>query len=513
MLNLPLTQSFVMGIGGVGRNIENFGVKPTGTHVLLVDIDGSTDYPNLALMKLSAWHKRRGDRVTLYKIETRKSKSLHKQRLRELKDLEKSFWEPLIDHDELERLREFYEAAPGTLIDDPSLSDLDQIDYDVMYASCVFTRNNSAARELLEYFPDAIVGGTGLDEYFEAEAGKRAQPKIITKLPSEVENMYPDFDLYGITFGMGFLSRGCIRKCTFCVVPVKEGGLLPMYWGLAGVINWELPEGVHPTMHEITEMFARGELKARDHVFNDRKGRKPKVKPFVTLMDNNFFGDPNCVDYMKAMIEMDIAVNFNQGLDIRLLSTKARTVDGVEYPSGEEIAEHLSRVDFWNLRGSERMLHFAWDYVGIERLVRQGFEILAKYGIKGRQVMVYTLIGFNSTHEQDMYRVAVIREYDALPYIMLFRNTDGHEGTMFDGSPQDWRSRHVVRYVNNIILFKSLLRAAGGNVYLALENYDVYAKEKKMRDEEDEKSKLARIVARDEYNLFNWLEKQYVEAS
>lgn len=52
------------------------------------------------------------------------------------------------------------------------------------------------------------VGGTGWD--------------LKKRLPPEIENMKPDDTLYGIDYGMGFTSRGCIRNCKFCVVPVMQ---------------------------------------------------------------------------------------------------------------------------------------------------------------------------------------------------------------------------------------------------------------------------------------------------
>ena len=125
----------------------------------LVDVDG-TKFPNLVLMKLSAWHKRRGDTVQLLRPD-----------------------DVLLGCD----------LFGG---------------YDKLYAACVFTEKRPVARRLEEI--GAQVGGTGTD-----------RPQT---LPPEIEHIYPDYALYGDTkTAYGFLTRGCPRACPFCIVAGKEG--------------------------------------------------------------------------------------------------------------------------------------------------------------------------------------------------------------------------------------------------------------------------------------------------
>lgn len=125
----------------------------------LVDVDG-TKFPNLVLMKLSAWHKRRGDCVSL--------------------------------------LRPDDVLLGGNLFGG----------YDKLYAACVFTANHSVARRLEEI--GAEIGGTGTDSSY--------------ILPPDIEHVYPDYALYGDTkTAYGFLTRGCPRACPFCIVASKEG--------------------------------------------------------------------------------------------------------------------------------------------------------------------------------------------------------------------------------------------------------------------------------------------------
>lgn len=84
------------------------------------------------------------------------------------------------------------------------------LQYDKVYSSKVFefTPEN-------EYLPeDTIKGGTGYGIYDE--------------LPPEIDGMFPDYSLYpSCDYAIGFITRGCIRKCRWCVVPKKEGMIHP----------------------------------------------------------------------------------------------------------------------------------------------------------------------------------------------------------------------------------------------------------------------------------------------
>lgn len=127
--------------------------------VALIDVD-SHNFPNLVLMKLSAWHKKLGNEVILMTAE----KALQEENL--------------------------------------------IFNYDRIYGACVFSGQEEILSELEKC--GVHLGGTGT--------------KYREILPYEIEHIMPDYSLYGITdTAYGFLTRGCPRNYPFCVVAQKEG--------------------------------------------------------------------------------------------------------------------------------------------------------------------------------------------------------------------------------------------------------------------------------------------------
>jgi hypothetical protein len=247
--------------------------------------------------------------------------------------------------------------------------------YDKIYASAIFTMSKPICEKLQEKYGGTIeIGGTGWD--------------IEKCLPPEIDSCRPDYELYtpemvyrkmrGImtrerkmekaiqicNAGIGFTSRGCIRKCPFCFVPKKEGRF-------------------------------RHDMEIRDII-------NPKSNVII-LHDNNITADPDVIEKLHEIRDRGLIVDINQGCDVRLMTP--------------EIAQALREVRHM------RSLHFAWDLMCYEKQVLEGIKVLLQY-IRPYKCMCFVLCGFNTTFEEDMYRVQRLKEMKIKPYIMKYNEKD-----------------------------------------------------------------------------------------
>lgn len=269
----------------------------------LIDVDGH-NYPNIPLMKISAWHKKQGDSVEWY-----------------------------------------YPLFSGHM--------------DKVYMSKVF----SFSPDYL-YFIDAdevVKGGSGY--CISLVDGKEVFDKSKDiELPYEVEHIYPDYSLYGITdTAYGFLSRGCPRGCSFCHVEAKEG---------------------------------RASRKVADlsEFWNGQKN--------IVLCDPNILACRQWKDLLQQLIDSKAWVDINQGLDIRLMTP--------------EKAEMLKRIKLNNI-------HFAWDRYEDKEKILPKFKMFKEITqIDYRKLGVFVLCGFDTTIEQDLERIYTLRDLGFNPYVMLY---------------------------------------------------------------------------------------------
>jgi 5S rRNA maturation endonuclease (ribonuclease M5) len=286
--------------------------------IALLDVDSKI--PNLALMKLSAWHKAQGDEVVWY-------------------------------------------------------DDLWRDTYDKIYASTVFKFSDKSILDQNRM----EIGGTGWDYEI--------------SLPPEVDICQPDYSLYGYPHNIGFTMRGCRFRCKFCVVPQKEG-----------------------------KPYEENTI---DEIWQQRGSN------FIVLLDNDFFGNPAWQKRIDEIKQCQLTVNFSQGLNIRIIT--------------EEQTVALASVKFSNINKTAKQVHFAWDQFGkgTERLIDQGIKRVTDAGIKPSQMAFYVLIGFNTTPEQDLYRVEKLRDYGCDPYVMPFDKSDPYQ-------------QKFARWVNHKAIFKSV---------------------------------------------------------
>ena len=253
----------------------------------LIDADNK-GYPNLALMKISAYHKDKGDHVE---------------------------WWNGFKH------------------------------YDAVYKSKVFTELYTNDIEYAINADKVYRGGSGYD--------------LKNKLPYEIEHHYPDYGLYGVDdCAYGFITRGCPRRCKFCLVSEKEGNT-----------------------HTVADL---------DEFWRGQKN--------IVLFDNNITASDECEKHFDALIKSGAYVDFSQGLDARLLTDKG--------------CDQLNRMKI-------KTIHMAWDnyeFKTYECLKR--IRPLLKYG--RAKLVVYVLTNYNTTHEQDLERIYKLRDLEYDPYVMIY---------------------------------------------------------------------------------------------
>ena len=293
----------------------------------LIDVDGR-NYPNLPLMKLSAWHKAKGDSV------------------------------------------EWYCAFDER--------------YDIVYMSKVF----SFTPDYLDVInaDKVIKGGSGYAIKL-IDGKEHYNKECDINLSDEIEHIYPDYSIYPKytkDTAYGFLTRGCPRGCSFCHVASKEG---------------------------------RRSYKVAD-LSEFWRGQKN-----IVLCDPNLLACKEWADLLQQLIDSKAYIDFNQGLDARLLT--------------EDKCKMLANVKI-------KEIHFAWDRYDEREKVLRGLELFAKYSNKPHMHngIVYTLVNYDTTLEQDLERIYTLREMGYWAYVMIYDKA--HCKQIY---------RDMARWCNNRVIF------------------------------------------------------------
>ncbi len=288
----------------------------------LIDVDGH-NFPNLALMKISAYHKAKGDEV--------------------------EWCIPLLH-------------------------------YDIVYQSKVFDDTYSNDIDFTPLADKIIKGGTGYG--------------LDNKLPDKIEHQYPDYHLYEDKIpwirdtSMGFLTRGCPRACHFCIVAEKEGRCSKK---VADLSEWH------------------------------------HSQPYIKLLDPNILAYREHMDLLQQLADSKAYVDFTQGLDARLLT--------------EESIALINQIRL-------KEIHFAWDYMKEEKAVLSGLLLYKKYAKHkphGHYGAVYVLCNYDTTMEENLYRIYTLRDMGYDPYVMIYDKPN---------APQE--VRYLQRWCNNKIIFRTI---------------------------------------------------------
>lgn len=143
-------------------------------------------------------------------------------------------------------------------------------------------------------------------------------------------------------------------------------------------------------------------------------------QPYIEALDPNFFACRDWEDLAGQLIESKAWVNFNQGVDARVMTA--------------EKIEAIRRMKM-------RAIHFAWDRYEDKDKVLPKLQMFREItGWDHNRVRVYVLTNFNTTIEQDLERIYTLRDLDCDPYVMIFDK----------GNTRNWDDvRRLQRWVNN----------------------------------------------------------------
>ena len=272
----------------------------------LIDVDGGKSFPNLALMKISAWHKAQGDDV--------------------------SWYNPFDGWFDDVYLSKVFSFTP---------------DYDLSINATTIHRGGTG------YCIDLVDGR----EVYHKERDH--------ELPQEVEHIYPDYSIYPhltADTAFGFLTRGCPRGCSFCIVAGKEG---------------------------------RCSRKVADlnEFYNGQKN--------IVLCDPNILACPDWRDLLIQLRDSKAVIDFNQGLDIRMMT--------------KEKIDLLNQIRI-------KQIHFAWDRYQDKDVVLPKLQMFSEQSRMKhmKDTIVYTIVNFDTTLDQDLERIYTLRDLGFWAYVMIY---------------------------------------------------------------------------------------------
>lgn len=239
---------------------------------------------------------------------------------------------------------------------------------DQIFITSLFTYAWEPVHEAIRFYrklyPKAkiTVGGiyaTLCPEKVEEEFGQsvRIQHGIIP----ELDDLLPDYSLvpeWDAT--IMFSSRGCIRKCSFCSVPILE----PEYTARESIMDLTYPE--------------------------HRR---------IIFWDNNILASSHWCNIFDELAELHLPVDFNQGLDARLLT--------------QEVVTRMRRFPV-------PLVRLAYDSAGIRKPLKKAIDLLIENGYNGRRIVVYCLYNHKDSPQDFFERVRDLLDWGVVAYPMRY---------------------------------------------------------------------------------------------
>lgn len=277
--------------------------------VALVDIDSKI--PNLALMKIAAFHKQKGDTVNLVSPE--------------------QSWE-----------------------------------HDKVYASKIFTWS-----QVPELPSCAVVGGED----------------ICTSLPPEIDSICPDYSLYGTDYSVGFLTRGCIRRCEWCFVWRREGNIRPA-------------------------------ADIEDFLRHDK----------AVLLDNNVLAHEHGIRQIEKIAQLGIKVDFNQGIDARLID--------------DTVAKLLAKVKWLE------PIRLACDTGEMIPVIQRAVELLRWHNVTPRRYFCYVLC--TDDIKGTLERIRFLKGIDVKPFVQPYIPPSGEPANQIQKNVARWANHKADNYNGSV---------------------------------------------------------------
>lgn len=190
---------------------------------------------------------------------------------------------------------------------------------------------------------------------------------------------------------------------------------------------------LYPQYPFSVQFFSRGCIRHCPFcLVHEKEGSIRPVEPvnlnpqgkWIEVLDNNFFANPEWRDAVEYLIDAEQPVKLH-GVDVRIMN--------------EEQAFWLNRLKL------RQNIHIAWDMPDIDLTDR--IKEMTRY-VKPYKITCYVLVGYNSTIEQDLYRLNTLKRMKIAPFVQPYR----------DFSNERQPSRYeldLARWANRMWLFKS----------------------------------------------------------
>ncbi|MBA7596810.1 hypothetical protein ES703_03800 [subsurface metagenome] len=251
---------------------------------------------------------------------------------------------------------------------------------DRIYVTSLFTYAWRPVHQAVAFckalYPQAPITLGGIYATLMRDHAERSGAEVFTGLSMDIEQLLPDYSLVPqFDTSLLFSSRGCIRRCPFCAAPILE----PFDPGETG-------------------------LKSISHLI------EPSFRK-VVFWDNNFLANPHCRDIVGELKERGLEVDFNQGIDARLIT--------------EAVAREFQGLKLQPIR-------MAYDTPSQKAPLERAASLLAEAGFDRRRMLIYLMYNYEDTPEEFLGRLREVLDLGLVAYPMRYEPIGAYDA---EGNP------------------------------------------------------------------------------